>query len=71
VYGFFPDRTAPETAVSGVIRQDQFRYRRFETTEFKTSNLNFKKWKIYKKFLKILQVATNLIVSNFFKYSFI
>ena len=34
-------------------------------------NLNFKIWKNPKKFLKILQVATNLMVSNFFKYSFI
>ena len=30
-------------------------------------NLNSKKWKNPKKFLKILQVATNLMVSNFFQ----
>ena len=34
-------------------------------------NLNSKKWKILKKFLKILQGATNLMVSNFLKNSFI
>ena len=35
------------------------------------SNLNSKKWKIPKKFLKILQGATNLMVSNFLKNSFV
>jgi len=34
-------------------------------------NLNSKKLKIPKKFLKILQGATNLMVSNFLKNSFI
>ena len=34
-------------------------------------NLNSKKWKILKKFLKILQGTTNLMVSNFLKNSFI
>ena len=39
---------------------DQFRW-----------NLNSEEWKNSKKFLKILQVATNLMVSKFFKYSLI
>jgi len=34
-------------------------------------NLNSKKWKNPQKILKILQVVTNLMMSNFFKYSFI
>ena len=34
-------------------------------------NLNLRKLKIPKKFLKILQGATNLMVSNFLKNSFI
>ena len=34
-------------------------------------NLNSKKWKIPKKFLKIFQGAKNLMVSNFLKNSFI
>ena len=34
-------------------------------------NLNSKKWKISKKFLKIFQGATNLMVSNFLKNSFV
>ena len=34
-------------------------------------NLNSKKWKILKKFLKIFQGATNLMVSNFLKNSYI
>ena len=39
--------------------------------QIQNSNLNSKKWKILKKFLKILQDATNLMVSNFLKNSFI
>jgi len=39
--------------------------------QIQNSNLNSKKWKIPKKFLKILQGATNLIVSNFLKNSFV
>ena len=39
--------------------------------QIQNSNLNSKKWKIPKKFLKILQGATNLMVSNFLKNSFI
>ena len=34
-------------------------------------NLNSKKWKNPQKILKILKVVTNLMMSNFFKYSFI
>jgi len=34
-------------------------------------NLNSKKWKILKKFLKIFQGVMNLMVSNFLKNSFI
>ena len=43
----------------------------FKPAQIQILNLNFKTWKNPKKFLKILQVATNLMVSNFFKYSFI
>ena len=43
----------------------------FKPAQIQILNLNSKKWKNSKKFLKILQVATNLMVSNFFKYSFI
>ena len=39
--------------------------------QIQNSNLNSKKLKIPKKFLKILQGATNLMVSNFLKNSFI
>ena len=44
-----------------------------DSDRFQTGpNSNFKfKFKKNKKFLKIFQVATNLMVSNFFKYSFI
>ena len=43
----------------------------FKPVQIQNSNLNFKNEKFSKKFLKILQVATNLMVSIFFKYSFI
>jgi len=40
----------------------------YKPVQIQNSNLNLKKMR---KFLKILQVATNLMVSNCFKYSFI
>ena len=43
----------------------------FKPAQIQILNLNSKKWKNPKKILKILQVATNLMMSNFFKYSFI
>ena len=44
---------------------------RYKPVQIQNLNLNSKKWKILKKFLKILQDATNLMVSNFLKNSFI
>jgi len=43
----------------------------FKPAQIQILNLNSKKWKNPKKILKILQVATNLMMLNFFKYSFI
>jgi hypothetical protein len=44
---------------------------RYPTGQNSKFKFKFKKWKIPKKFLKILQGAMNLIVSNFLKNSFI
>ena len=44
---------------------------RYQTGSNSKFKFKFKKWKIPKKFLKILQGATNLMVSNFLKNSFI
>ena len=44
---------------------------RFQTDPNLKFEFEFKKMKIPKKILKILQVATNLMVSKNFKYSFI
>ena len=43
----------------------------FKSAQIQILNLNSKKWKNPQKILKILQVVTNLMMSNFFKYSFI
>ena len=44
---------------------------RTKPAQIQNLNLNFKKWKNFKKFLKIIQGATNLMVSNFLKNSFV
>ena len=44
---------------------------RYQTGPNSKFKFKFKKWKILKKFLKILQGATNLMVSNFLKNPFI
>ena len=44
---------------------------RYPTDQNSKFKFEFKKWKILKKFLKILQGAMNLMVSNFLKNSFV
>ena len=44
---------------------------RYSTGQNSKFKFKFKKWKIPKKFLKIIQGAMNLMVSNFLKNSFI
>ena len=44
---------------------------RYQTGPNSKFKFEFKKWKFLKKFLKILQGTTNLMVSNFLKNSFI
>ena len=53
---------------SGLTGSGLDRYQTGSNSKFK---FKFKKWKILKKFLKILQGAKNLMVSNFLKNSFI
>jgi len=65
---FFPTGTGPETAVTG---QTGFSTGRFQTGSNLKFKFEFKKMKKSQKIHKILQVATNLMVSIFFKYSFI
>ena len=50
---------------------NRFGFGRYPTGQNSNFKFKFKKWKIPKKFLKILQVAMNLMVSNFLKNSFI
>ena len=58
--GYRSNRSGPVPVWSGINR-----------SKFKIWIWIQKKWKILKKFLKILQDATNLMVSNFLKNSFI
>ena len=57
------NRTVGNRSGSGSVR--------YETGQNSKFKFEFKKLKFSNKFLKILQVATNLMVSNFFKYLFI
>ena len=58
--GYRSNRSGPVPVWAGI-----------KPAQIQNLNLNSKKWKIPKKFLKILQGATNLIVSNFLKNSFV
>src|SRR6185312_1463523 len=80
-----PAGTGPVTAVTGLTGRNRSGYRGyrsnrpgpvpvpagFKPVQIQILNLNSKKWKNSKNILKILQVATNLMMSKFFKYSFI
>ena len=58
--GYRSNRSGPVTVSAGT-----------QPAQIQNSNLNSKNKKFSKKFLKILQGATNLMVSNFLKNSFI
>ena len=67
-----PTKTGPETAVTGQTGPDRFRFGSVSNRpKFKIQIWIQKNEKFSKKILKILQVATNLMVSKIFKYSFI
>ena len=56
---------------TGLTGPDRFRFVRYEIGPNSKFKFKFKKIKKIKKFLKILKGATNLMVSNFLKNSFI
>ena len=59
------------SGLTGNTDLGQFRFRPSQIGLNSKFKFEFQKIKNSQKFLKILQVATNLILSNFFKYSFI
>ena len=66
-----PVGTGPAWPVTGYRSRSGSGLGRYQTGPNSKFKFELKKWKIPKKFLKILQGATNLMVSNFLENSFI